>query len=86
MADEGLLTSELERLPKLAGKDMTVTGMECAVCLEEIEGDELARVVLTCNHAFHLECVNTWLSKHSVCPLCRAPIRLEFHYTSENLC
>ena len=31
MADEGLLTSELERLPKLAGKDMMVTGMECAL-------------------------------------------------------
>ncbi|RVX18343.1 hypothetical protein CK203_006534 [Vitis vinifera] len=31
MEDEGLLTSKLERLPKLAGKDMTVTGMECAL-------------------------------------------------------
>ncbi|KAJ9673470.1 hypothetical protein PVL29_023182 [Vitis rotundifolia] len=85
-ADEGLSTSELEKLPKLAGKDMTVTGMECAVCLEEIEGDELARVVPACNHGFHLECADTWLSKHSACPLCRAPIRPGFHYTSENLC
>ncbi|KAJ9680241.1 hypothetical protein PVL29_019526 [Vitis rotundifolia] len=53
---------------------MTVTGMECAVCLEEIEGDELARMVPACSHGFHLECAGTWLSKHSACPLCRAPI------------
>ncbi|RVW53129.1 hypothetical protein CK203_080625 [Vitis vinifera] len=31
MADEGLLTSELKRLSKLAGKDMMVTGIEYAL-------------------------------------------------------
>ncbi|KAM1223389.1 hypothetical protein ACFX2G_043372 [Malus domestica] len=52
---------------------------ECAVCLDDIEGEQPARVVPGCNHAFHLLCADTWLSKHSFCPVCRAklhPVRL----------
>lgn len=54
-----------------------VKGMEetdCAVCLAEFEqGDDL-RVLPKCNHAFHIPCIDTWLSSHTTCPLCRAPI------------
>ena len=84
-ADEGLSTADLEKLPKLAGKEMAVTAVECAVCLEEIQGDEVARVVPVCNHGFHLECADTWLSKHPVCPLCRAQIKPDFHSPSDDL-
>ncbi|XP_073296553.1 RING-H2 finger protein ATL43 [Primulina huaijiensis] len=46
-------------------------GLECAVCLNKFEADEVLRLLPKCKHAFHVECVDTWLDAHSTCPLCR---------------
>ncbi|XVE98865.1 hypothetical protein REPUB_Repub03eG0145600 [Reevesia pubescens] len=46
-------------------------GLECAVCLTRFEPNELLRLLPKCKHAFHVECVDTWLDAHSSCPLCR---------------
>lgn len=70
-AEKGLSASELEKLPRMTGKEL-VLGTDCAVCLDEIESEQPVRVVPICNHGFHLECADAWLSKHSVCPVCRA--------------
>lgn len=44
---------------------------ECPICLTEfVEGDEM-RVLPQCGHVFHVNCVDTWLGKHSSCPSCR---------------
>ncbi|KAI4349681.1 hypothetical protein L6164_010241 [Bauhinia variegata] len=48
---------------------------ECAVCLSEFEDDDEGRVLPSCNHAFHSQCIDTWFLSHSNCPLCRAPVR-----------
>ncbi|KAK2632645.1 hypothetical protein EUGRSUZ_L01284 [Eucalyptus grandis] len=47
---------------------------ECAVCLEEVAGEEPARVVLGCRHGFHQECADAWLARRSVCPVCMAKL------------
>lgn len=46
-------------------------GLDCAVCLTRFEPAELLRLLPKCKHAFHVECVDTWLDAHSTCPLCR---------------
>jgi len=46
-------------------------GLECAVCLARFESTEVLRLLPKCKHAFHVECVDTWLDAHSTCPLCR---------------
>lgn len=46
-------------------------GLECAVCLTGFEDHEILRLLPKCKHAFHMECVDTWLDEHSTCPLCR---------------
>lgn len=46
-------------------------GLECAVCLSRFDPAELLRLLPKCKHAFHIECVDTWLDAHSTCPLCR---------------
>lgn len=46
-------------------------GLECAVCLARFEPAEVLRLLPKCKHAFHVECVDTWLDAHSTCPLCR---------------
>ncbi|KAL3841066.1 hypothetical protein ACJIZ3_025657 [Penstemon smallii] len=46
-------------------------GLECAVCLNKFDPEEVLRLLPKCKHAFHVECVDTWLDAHSTCPLCR---------------
>ena len=52
----------------------------CAVCLcaivcEDDDGgdDGAGVVVLRCAHVFHRECIRRWLTRSSICPVCRAP-------------
>ncbi|KAJ4888834.1 E3 ubiquitin-protein ligase ATL23 [Raphanus sativus] len=73
---KGLSVSELAKLPKLTGKELAlaVRSTECAVCLENIESCQSARLVPGCNHGFHQLCADTWLSNHTVCPVCRGDL------------
>lgn len=54
--------------------DGLVDGTDCSVCLSEFEENESLRLLPKCNHAFHVTCIDTWLTSHSSCPLCRANI------------
>ena len=42
---------------------------ECSICLEDIELKDLE--ILSCNHKFHKECIETWTKKSPICPYCR---------------
>ncbi|XP_019179189.1 PREDICTED: E3 ubiquitin-protein ligase ATL23-like [Ipomoea nil] len=79
----GLTAAQLERLPRIRGDGLAV-GNDCAVCLDGIESDQVARMVPGCKHVFHLQCADTWLSKHSACPLCRSKIEPELLDPSED--
>ncbi|ODV61315.1 RING-H2 finger protein ASCRUDRAFT_141182 [Ascoidea rubescens DSM 1968] len=45
---------------------------KCAICLTEYEADDIARKLRKCEHMFHKDCIDIWLTtgKNS-CPLCR---------------
>ncbi|CAH8355688.1 unnamed protein product [Eruca vesicaria subsp. sativa] len=45
---------------------------DCAVCLCEFETEDKLRLLPKCSHAFHVDCIDTWLLSHSTCPLCRS--------------
>ncbi|KAE9448669.1 hypothetical protein C3L33_19420, partial [Rhododendron williamsianum] len=49
-------------------------GLECAVCLSKFEDVEILRLLPKCKHAFHIDCIDEWLGRHSSCPLCRYKI------------
>jgi hypothetical protein len=48
----------------------------CAVCLSEFEDDDPLRR-LPCNHSFHKACIDKWLKRNKVCPLCLQDIEKE---------
>jgi len=47
---------------------------DCTVCLGEFQDGELLRLLPKCAHAFHVQCIDTWLRAHVSCPLCRASV------------
>lgn len=47
---------------------------DCAVCLSKFEPEDLLCLLPLCCHAFHTECIDTWLQSNQTCPLCRSPI------------
>lgn len=48
---------------------------ECSICLRAMRYDDNV-VVLTCNHAFHNDCLTKWISHNSACPMCRRSVWL----------
>ncbi|KAF8464045.1 hypothetical protein BDZ91DRAFT_660501 [Kalaharituber pfeilii] len=47
-------------------------GDRCLVCLSEYEPGEECRSLAQCQHVFHKECIDTWLTTgRNSCPLCR---------------
>ncbi|KAH7446858.1 hypothetical protein KP509_01G079200 [Ceratopteris richardii] len=72
--DGGLDRSLIEELPVFSYKaamGALKDGADCAICLCEFEGDDELRLLPSCGHAFHTDCIDTWLLSHSTCPLCR---------------
>ncbi|XP_010423421.1 PREDICTED: RING-H2 finger protein ATL43-like [Camelina sativa] len=71
--NSGIDRSVIESLPvfRFGALSGQKDGLECAVCLARFEPTEVLRLLPKCKHAFHVECVDTWLDAHSTCPLCR---------------
>lgn len=50
---------------------------ECSICLGVFQKEEKIKMLTRCGHAYHAECVDTWLRTRSSCPLCRASLRVD---------
>ncbi|KAK1307110.1 E3 ubiquitin-protein ligase ATL4 [Acorus calamus] len=57
-----------------AQRPSSASPFDCAVCLSRFNADDRLRLLPSCGHAFHSQCIDTWLSSASTCPLCRSPI------------
>lgn len=55
-------------------EDGLIDGTDCSVCLSEFQEGETLRLLPKCKHAFHIDCIDTWLRSHTNCPMCRACI------------
>lgn len=78
-AARGLDPSVIETFPILEYSEVKVHKigkevLECAVCLCEFEDTETLRLIPKCDHVFHPECIDEWLSSHTTCPVCRADL------------
>lgn len=73
---------------KYKKSDGFVDGTDCSVCLAEFNEDESLRLLPRCSHAFHINCIDTWLKSHSNCPLCRSivisPITPATYFTTQS--
>ncbi|PRQ46657.1 putative transcription factor C2H2 family [Rosa chinensis] len=75
----GIDKTVIEALPffRFSNLKGSKEGLECAVCLSKFEDIEVLRLLPKCKHAFHIDCIDHWLEKHSSCPLCRHKVSSE---------
>ncbi|TKY68840.1 E3 ubiquitin-protein ligase ATL4 [Spatholobus suberectus] len=69
--------SVIDSLPLFTFSSVTrrsAAAADCAVCLSKFRHDDLLRLLPLCCHAFHAECIDTWLQSNLTCPLCRSAI------------
>ncbi|GLJ39078.1 hypothetical protein SUGI_0796580 [Cryptomeria japonica] len=72
--NRGMEMEDLKVLPTMVfSQGLELPGKEtgCAICLAEFQQGEELRALPTCNHGFHVRCIDTWLVSNSSCPSCR---------------
>uniref|UniRef100_A0A7N0UQ16 RING-type E3 ubiquitin transferase n=1 Tax=Kalanchoe fedtschenkoi TaxID=63787 RepID=A0A7N0UQ16_KALFE len=72
----GMDSDTISAFPVVAYSDIKATEagrglVECVVCLSDFGDGDYVRLLPKCDHAFHPECIDKWLSKHVTCPICR---------------
>lgn len=74
--DSGLDQAIIDALPVFLYRDLmgTKEPFDCAVCLCEFSEQDKLRLLPLCGHAFHIDCIDTWLLSNSTCPLCRGSL------------
>ena len=51
---------------------------KCSVCQACFEGEDDTRI-LNCNHVYHTDCIDNWLTNYNyLCPCCREPAAEHF--------
>ncbi|XP_019462851.1 PREDICTED: RING-H2 finger protein ATL78-like [Lupinus angustifolius] len=74
LANIGIKKKTLKTFPIVtysAEMNLPSLDTECVICLSEFDNDDKVRLLPKCNHAFHVTCIDKWLSSHSSCPKCR---------------
>ncbi|CAI9766752.1 unnamed protein product [Fraxinus pennsylvanica] len=65
---------DIEKLPRFNFKTKergSSPAAICTVCLENFKVGEKCRLLPLCNHSFHADCVDLWLLRTPICPICR---------------
>ncbi|XP_057862400.1 uncharacterized protein LOC131070774 isoform X2 [Cryptomeria japonica] len=72
LANTWLKKKSIKSLPFIVCSKLRpdIQGMECPICLTDFMHRERVRVLPSCEHSFHMDCVDKWLLSHS-CPTCR---------------
>ncbi|KAK1399857.1 RING-H2 finger protein ATL13 [Heracleum sosnowskyi] len=88
--DSGVDQTFIDTLPIFSYKSIIGvknSPFDCAVCLCEFFSEDKLRLLPKCSHAFHMDCIDTWLLSHSTCPLCRSCLLSDFGtYGNNNNC
>jgi hypothetical protein len=71
VVDENELNNIPTKIYKEIDVDIKSKNEKCTICQDEFRENDTIRL-LSCEHIFHTDCVDNWLTKHShKCPCCR---------------
>ncbi|KAJ4777644.1 Ring-h2 finger protein atl1 [Rhynchospora pubera] len=74
MKSQGLKPSLIRAIPIAKFSKSSFSTILCTICLNEFRAEEKLRLLPNCSHAFHIDCIDTWLQSNTNCPLCRVCI------------
>ncbi|XP_042497410.1 RING-H2 finger protein ATL74-like [Macadamia integrifolia] len=76
---------DLKKLPLFEFKagDKGSAPVDCVVCLESFRMGDNCRLLPICKHSFHAQCVDSWLLKTPICPICRTSVDSQKRHSSE---
>ena len=43
---------------------------ECPICKIDFDENDNDLIIGVCNHAYHKECIEMWIKRKCICPLC----------------
>ncbi|GMH10690.1 hypothetical protein Nepgr_012531 [Nepenthes gracilis] len=74
--ESGIDQAFIDALPVFLYKEIVgpKEPFDCAVCLCEFYEKDKLKLLPLCSHAFHINCIDTWLLSNSTCPLCRGTL------------
>jgi len=75
---KSLTNAELRMLPICHAELLPASNETCQICLEFIIRDKKGGFLfkmLPCFHSFHISCINQWLARSSICPICRLDVK-----------
>jgi len=70
----GLTLTDIHEISQLLLNEKTEENEEvkiCSICQQNIEWDTIIRRINTCEHEYHVNCIDQWLVDHTSCPTCR---------------
>ncbi|WCJ18641.1 RING/U-box superfamily protein [Euphorbia peplus] len=72
----GMVPATKEAIDMIVNSEKVVTEKEnCGVCLEEV--GEIGVGMPCCDHVFHKNCIQKWLTISHTCPLCRSELPVQ---------
>ncbi len=66
---------QIRRASSVRTLDATDSSDTCTICQDEMSEGNTIRTLNTCQHSFHISCIDTWLIRNVRCPVCRHDIR-----------
>ncbi|RAL54567.1 hypothetical protein DM860_001695 [Cuscuta australis] len=72
--NRGLRESAIRSIPVFCYGEEHAAARECAVCLGEFQESQKLRIIPSCRHYFHVDCIDVWLQSNATCPLCRTAV------------
>jgi hypothetical protein len=70
----GLSLCDLIKISKILKKEKDSNLDYCSICLDNFNEMTILRKLI-CNHSFHIECIEKWLSENTNCPMCRYELK-----------
>ncbi|KAL2631714.1 hypothetical protein R1flu_016400 [Riccia fluitans] len=71
--NRGASLEKINLLPVTTLQPTDICEDTCSICLEmQVTGEVVRR--LPCIHVFHMKCIDKWLQRQAVCPVCKAHI------------
>ena len=83
--NKNIIIDTVQELNNLKSNDFNLSNNQLSISEQKIsnqENDDMTKKTLECGHSFHKKCIEEWLKKVKICPLCKE--HFEIPIDSEN--